>query len=382
MLKVGIIGIGNTGSQIAALAKERLSIPVCAINSSEKDLGTIPDSIPKKIIALKDGSTQGAGKDRKRAKLYLKDSIESLLQDAEFFSFIDDLDVLYIAGSTGGGTGSGTALLLAEILEKKYQDVKIITIGVLPVNSEAFGSHVNTLDYLKELYTIRPNSTYLLYDNDKVSGPSYQILQKVNSEIVEDIRVMSCFYNYPTKFASIDDEDMKRILNASGRITVTRVEGFSEKDCDQESIEDMIIDNIKRNCHVETQRDKKIKYSGIITNLSDTLTKEFDDNIPKVVDFAGNPINAFSHVCINEDRKQPNNVFYIQSGLSPVTDKINLIEDRIEEINKEQEEAKADAVDFGDKLEEMSAKNAGEDVKKDDAGTKINLTNIFDSFGV
>lgn len=46
MLKVGIVGIGNTGNQIAALGMKELKIPVLAINSSEKDLETVPEGVP------------------------------------------------------------------------------------------------------------------------------------------------------------------------------------------------------------------------------------------------------------------------------------------------------------------------------------------------
>ena len=50
MLNVGVIGLGNTGNQIASLAYEQLKIPVMAVNSSEKDLETINNNIPKKLI--------------------------------------------------------------------------------------------------------------------------------------------------------------------------------------------------------------------------------------------------------------------------------------------------------------------------------------------
>ena len=53
MLNVGVIGLGNTGNQIASLAHTELSIPVLAVNSSEKDLETITDNIPKKLIKNK-----------------------------------------------------------------------------------------------------------------------------------------------------------------------------------------------------------------------------------------------------------------------------------------------------------------------------------------
>ena len=153
MLNVGIIGIGNTGNQVAALAQERLNVPVLAINSSDKDLETISENIPRKLISSKDNSSQGAGKDRKLAKKYLKDSIKALLSDAEVVGMIKDLNVLFIVSSTGGGTGSGTAPIMADIISKTFRSVKTILVGVLPVNSEALSSHVNTLEYMNELYT-------------------------------------------------------------------------------------------------------------------------------------------------------------------------------------------------------------------------------------
>ena len=67
MLQVGVIGIGNTGNQIATLAMNELKIPVLAINSSEKDLETVPDSVPKKLISSTKGLSQGAGKNRSLA---------------------------------------------------------------------------------------------------------------------------------------------------------------------------------------------------------------------------------------------------------------------------------------------------------------------------
>ena len=79
MLNVGVIGLGNTGNQIAALASQMLKIPVLAVNSSQKDLETVTDTIPKRLIVDADGLSQGAGKNRQLAKKYLKDSIMGLL---------------------------------------------------------------------------------------------------------------------------------------------------------------------------------------------------------------------------------------------------------------------------------------------------------------
>lgn len=381
MLKVGLAGCGNTGGQIATLAQEKIGIDVYAINSSEKDLETIPDSVPTKLIKDKEGLSQGAGKDRKRAQQYLKDSIADIVTDESFINFVKDLDILFIVSSTGGGTGSGISLILSNILQTTYRDVKIISVGVLPVNSEAYGAHVNTLQYLHDLYDVLENPTYLLYDNDKLNGiPSHQILQKVNEEIVKDIDVMRCTYNYTTRFDSIDDRDMMRILSFPGRIMVSRIEDFSEKDCDSVTIEDMIIDNIKRNCHVESQRDKKVMATGIISNLSQVLTDEFDDNLAAVKEFTGDPVHAFKHIYVNDDRKQTNNVFFIMSGLTAVNDKINIISDRIDEIERKQKILEEESALSNLELAAMSEKIA--DKKTDDGETQVDLMGVFSKFDI
>jgi cell division GTPase FtsZ len=379
MLNVGIIGIGNTGNQVATLAKEKIGIPVIAINSSEKDLETVPDTIPTKLIRDKEGLSSGAGKDRALAKRYLKESIQGLIQDKELIEMIRPLDVVFIVSSTGGGTGSGTAPLMANIISATFKDVKCILIGVLPVNNEALSAHVNTLEYLKELYKVLTDQTYMLYDNDKCAGmSSYHIMEKVNNEIVDDINVLRCAFNYTTKFDSIDDQDEKRIISFPGRIIVSRLEDFKEKDCDNQTIEDMLIDNIKRNCHVEAQRDEKIMASGVITNLSQVLTEEFDDNIPAVRAFCGDPIHAFKHIYVNDDRKKPNNVFLIMSGLTPVNDKINLISDRIEEIEESQKVMESDDALSQVSLDTLSDKIADKNHDVDE--TQVNVKDIFSKF--
>lgn len=380
MLKVGIIGLGNTGNQVAALASERLKVPVIAINSSEKDLESVPQISIRRLIKKKDGESAGAGKDRALAKKYLKDSVLDLLKDEEINNVLIDLDVIFVVSSTGGGTGSGTAPILTNLISERFADTKVIMVGVLPVNNEAYSSHVNTLQYLDELYNVMQNQTYMLYDNDKLAGlPSYQLLEKVNNEIVSDIDVLRCTYNTKTQYDSIDDRDMTRLISFSGRIMVSRLEGFQEKDCDNQTIEDMIINNIKKNCHVESQRDHKVMATGIITNLSDALTSDFDNNIPKVREFVGDPVHAFAHIKVNEDRKAPNNVFFIATGLTPISDRINRISDRVEEIEEKQK-----VLEDENALSNINIKALSETVKDEEKVVNENLdvNSIFDKFDI
>ena len=350
MLNVGVIGLGNTGNQIASLAYEQLKIPVMAVNSSGKDLETISNNIPKKLISDASGESKGAGKNRQLAKKYLKDSIMTFLSSEDVQDFIGDLDVLFVVSSTGGGTGSGTSLIMSSIIASMFVDVHVITIGVLPVMNEALSAHVNTLEYLNELYSTLDGQTYMLYDNDKYSGmPSYKMMNLVNEEVVKDIDVLRCTYNYTTKYDSIDEEDMRRLISFPGRILVARLEDIKERDLDKDSIEDLLI--------------KKI-------------------NIEKVRDFIGDPDHDFNHLYVNEERKMPNNVFLIIGGLSVVNDRITKISDRIEEIEQKQKtrEEENSLNDLG--VSELSQKVSSKDKSKKPTASNVDIAGIFSKFGI
>ena len=400
MLNVGVIGLGNTGNQIAALAAEELKIPAMAINSSEKDLETIANKIPKILISDTEGASKGAGKNRALAKSYLKDSILSIISKEDVQTFISDLNVLFLVSSTGGGTGSGTALLMANIISSMFVDTHVIIVGILPVMSEALSAHVNSLEYLNELYGNLENQTYMLYDNDSLYNiPSYKMMDTINREVVKDIDVLRCTFNYTTKYDSIDEQDMKRLISFPGRIMVTRLEDLKERDLDKSSIEDLLISKIKNTNHVELQRDRKVTATGIIVNLSEQVFSDFDNHIPAVREFIGDPDHDFNHLAINDDRKMPNNVFLIMSGMSQVNDRIQKISDRIEEIEERQkireEESQLDTLGITELSQKISSKDAkktldtelsqkisSKDAKKTLDTDKIDLANIFSKFGL
>ena len=44
MLNLALVGIGNCGNQIAALAQKEANVSVACINTSENDLAILPDS--------------------------------------------------------------------------------------------------------------------------------------------------------------------------------------------------------------------------------------------------------------------------------------------------------------------------------------------------
>ena len=377
MLNVSVIGLGNAGSQVAALANEKLGVQVLAINSSEKDLQTIPTTIPHVLI----GDSKGAGKERGAAKKFLKDSVMGIINNPDL-NKIFETDIVFVVSSAGGGTGSGASIMFTNIIQEVYKNTKVITIGILPTLKEALSTQVNAIEYMQELYETLDGCTYMLYDNDKLAKmPSTQMMQTINESIVNDIDVIRGTYQLPTRFSSIDEKDMGNIIMTRGRIAIASLRDIKEKDLDETSIEELFIKEFKTNTHCELQRDKIVHRTGVISNLSDKINEKFDSHIPTVQEFIGAPVEEFEHIAINSDKHLPNNIFLIAAGLTQVNDRIHKINDRIEEINElqkqKEEESELRAIDF----DEVSGKiqRAG-NVDKDDES--VDLKGIFGKFGL
>lgn len=386
MLKVGVLGLGNCGSQVAALANEKLKIPVYVLNTSANDLEMIPKSIPRDTFGGKGTEAdKGAGKDRDLAKKFASVNIHEILMSDAMHQFLDPLEVVFIVGSAGGGTGSGTAPMITDIISDMFPEIVFILVGVLPDEHEALGPQTCALEYLDELKKILfPNISYMLYDNDKRGYlTSSVMMETINAEIVEDIDVIRGSYNYATKFNSIDDQDMLRIITFPGRIFVARLTKFKEKDCDVKDIEEQIIDKIKFNDHVEFQRSKEVKATGIITNLSQTLNAAFNTNIEKIVSFIGEPSQSFIHTYVNDERTQDNNVFLIISGSSYPMDRENRIIDRIKEAEEKQNAITMDDIyDNGVDIKALKKKTTSNARDKKISRTELDLKNYFNKFGV
>lgn len=386
MLQIGIIGIGNCGSQIAKLAYETAGCEAFAINTSEKDLSTLPGSIPRRVI----GETEGTGKNRDIAKKSLKDAIVNLIREEEFREFVSGKDALLVVSSAGGGSGSGMAPLLVEIGKKSFKNKDgtskiMILVGVLPKLSEGESTQVNALQYLQEIYDVMNKPTYMLFDNNRLSSlSSYKVLEEVNKDVVRTVEIMMGKYNYATPYDSIDDEEMRVLLRAPGLLFIGGVYGLKEKDLDGVTIEDKLVEAIKTNSQVELQRDGVISKTGLITNLDSHMNERFDSHIEAVREFIGEPTDEFLHTYVNEDKGMPNNVIIILTGLSKVADRISKIEERLVEIEENQREnaAKVEGPTIDQNMIDRLNK------KRDDASTDaeditdepVELSEIFGKF--
>ena len=326
MVKICTLGFGNCGNQIADLAMKMYQIPGIAINSSQKDLSNI-ESVTKIVL----GDQKGAGKNRDEAKSFIKLHVATLLQQEKLVNLIEESDLIFIISSIGGGTGSGMAPLMCDILSRKFCEKKFILVEVYPPIGESLAAQQNSLEYLKEVRANLPNVAYMAYDNNKYANlTTPEMMTKINKEIVEMLVVFRGDYFYPTPFNSIDEKDLLGIVGTAGRMAVYILDDIKEKDFDNITIEDAMIDVIKNtSANVELDRDKIVKKIGVITNLNNKLNKLIDSNYLKTQDLVGTPVELFEHVYVSKD-DETNRMILILSGLSVPDDRLTKMLQRIE----------------------------------------------------
>lgn len=371
MLKIAVVGIGNAGNQVAELAK-RNGIDGIALNSSEKDISTLSE-----VNSLVIGDEKGAGKDRNIAKQFIQSSIKDLLAEPTFKNVVTDNEVIFVVSSTGGGTGSGMAPVMVDILSRVHPKKRFILVGILPPLKESVAAQQNTIEYLKEMR--QSNPVYKLYDNNNYANqPTNKMLSTVNMEIVEDMKVIRGDYQHATPYNSIDEKDMLKIIETNGRLVIARAFGMKEKDLDEKDIEQRLIDSLKGNAHAELDRDQIIKRLGLIVNLNEKVYKSLDTNLPVFKDLVGEPIEGFEHIYLKEAAEEENKVIAVLSGLSVPDDRIEKIVQRIQEATAALTRTKESSIlddTATDALDDLRGTG-----KKESAGGEVNLDDIFGNY--
>lgn len=368
MLKVGLIGIGNAGNQVVKLGKQA-GFDAIALNSSERDLATVADTVT--IVTV--GDEKGAGKDRSVAKEFIKEAAPELLSEGIFNEVVVDKDIVVVIASAGGGTGSGMAPSLQAVLQAVYPQTHFIIAGIVPTISESLAAQQNALEYLKEMK--KTNPTYMLYDNMKFEslGP-VSMIQEVNREIIEDLRVIRGDYQVSTPFTSIDEKDSMKIYQTPGRLVISRAACFKEKDVDEKSIEQRLVDAVKLGAHVELETDRIVKRLGLIINLPQSLYEKLDVTLPTVKKAFGEPIEGFEHIAV--DDKYESRTVVTMSGLSFPDDRIQKTIQRIEEVKSKLNEQKGSILDNYDVDNVANARKDDKEIPD----VAINPLDIFNNY--
>ncbi len=198
-MKVFFIGLGQAGCKVTDLfiaddisSRTDRIFKAIAVNSARPDLLGLKFIPPKDRILI--GETvvrgHGVGANNKLGAKIAQADIDKILSAIDMQG-TSDTDVFVIVTAFGGGTGSGSAPVVAKHLKRLYNE-PVYVIGILPAESEG---NVYTLNAARSLKTLAKYAdAMILVDNSAFMRPGESLksaYQWINSEIVKRFSILA-----------------------------------------------------------------------------------------------------------------------------------------------------------------------------------------------
>jgi len=218
--RLGIVGVGQCGGNIAAQFYETGYRRILLVNTAKTDLDSIRLPIEKLPIG-----TNGAGKDREIARMCAERSV-TRIRTKMASVFQGQYDKIVICMSLGGGTGSGAGPKVVQIAKEMVREnggdpeKDVIVIMVLP-EPKVDGPRpcFNALQAYAELDKL--GVVRVVVDNEKIAGVvTGGIVDQLDYMNHWVVRTFHRFNNYAakeSKYGNFDGKDMDDVL-AHGRI--------------------------------------------------------------------------------------------------------------------------------------------------------------------
>lgn len=330
-LQISLIGVGNAGNQLLNEAIKH-DIEVFAINSSYADLNnSVVDKNIKSFIIGKEA--RGAGKNRKVALSFMKDNGLELMTDVPVFTgMCERSDVIIVAGSTAGGTGSGVCPSLVALLKQQYPTKIIIYCGILPRLTDSVKAQENSIGCLSEVTEL--GVPYILADLEYYQGvPNDVAYREIQTYIIDCINSIRGKYLNKSSYGMIDENDMRTVIAEPGYLSVYNLNKVSQTQLDKESMQQMMIKKIKQSPAAEIMRDGIVHQMAAIINMPDDMTDSSKaSDYEELIKYIGRPLTIFENYAITQGAT--GQMVIILSGQTTPYTRIAKMSDIVTEYNE------------------------------------------------
>lgn len=217
---ISFLGLGQAGGNIADEAAKN-GFYSAAINYSVRDL----ESLEHLELKLKLVGSEGIGKERGEAiRLMQKNWDLATNFVKENFSH-SSIEVIFVPFSTAGGSGSGIAPVLLEMLIELMPEKVFVALPILPDITESYISQKNCLECIEDLSQL--NICTLPIDNEQFRANLHQfgknILYKTaNQKIIELIKQVEQYTEQSSKYGVFDKRDLKLLFQTKGFATIAQ----------------------------------------------------------------------------------------------------------------------------------------------------------------
>ncbi len=214
-LKIGVVGVGQAGSRLAEVFYN-YGYSVGIMNTAMQDLKFI--QVPERKKLFLEFGLGGAGKDLSIGSGAIEQHKDTIVKFLET-EVVADNDMLFLAISGGGGTGSGSVEPMLSILTSFGRPAGVVY--VLPMNTDDAISKKNSLTTLARLAKMASTdiiSTLIVVDNSKIETIYGNLSQTefwkvANNAIVEPLHLFNSLTSQASQFTSLDPTDFGRIIS-------------------------------------------------------------------------------------------------------------------------------------------------------------------------
>lgn len=225
---IGFIGLGAAGGNIADEAC-KADYPAIAINYSQKDL----DSLEYVEQTLKLVGSEGVGKNREEAMRLMEKNWESVVAFVKENFSTPSIEVIFVCFSTSGGSGSGMAPFLLEVLMGEMPEKTFVAVPILPDLSEVIVNQMNCIQTSSELS--RLNLAVFPIDNEQVrkkipTGGKNKVYKETNETFIKLVDNLIGYTEKQSKHGVLDKRDLLTIFNTKGVGTIATAKVTKMKD--------------------------------------------------------------------------------------------------------------------------------------------------------
>jgi len=225
-MRWGIVGAGHAGGRLAEQF-HKFGYPVCVVNTAKQDLSLL--DLPEENKLLLDYALGGAGKDMaigEAAVAEYEEDISALMRKV----FNQEVDTIFVCVGGGGGTGSGGAPKLINMVARF--GLPIVVLYTLPLSSEGSVTKANAIRALDKIARMSAEgkvNALIIVDNSKIEQlyPNIAMAQfwkAANFDIVNSLNMFNTLCRCDTKFDALDPMDFLRIFSTGNCTVFGRIE--------------------------------------------------------------------------------------------------------------------------------------------------------------
>lgn len=341
-MKIKVIGTGAAGNKAAVNLIEKGVLSqdkILLINSTLRD---VPDDY--RSLALKFSDTiGGCGKERDLSKNLCLSSIkDGTLNTIDTFVQEDD-ELVILVGSTEGGTGSGSVIVLAKYISKVL-GVAVQCFGFTGFEEDGRGLQ-NTVEYFQDLqedYVIQTisNKKFLAEANNN----KLRAEKLANDEFAKRVSVLAANGVVDSE-QNIDETDMYKVSTTPGYMTIGRASLEKIKNVDQfNKILTDLIDNDK-SVDINTKSQKRL---AVFINAKEDTRDYIDYSFGVIKSKLGVPYEVYTH--IQNEENQEEYISFISSGIKMPIDEVKEVYEKYKIESSKVNKDKDSFFDFASEL--------------------------------